>query len=376
MAKITVLGAGMVGNAIARTLAKHHTVNLIDRDAGVLAKVPDPNIKKIKADLLNRSALERSILGSDLVVGAVPGHMGYEVMKNVLDAGINMVDISFFPEDALKLDRLAKRKKVTAWFDCGVAPGMDNILLGHHDPLMQVQKFSCYVGGLPKKLNPPFDYKAPFSPADVLEEYTRPARFKAGGIEIIKPALTDLEHIKTSKGMVLEAFNSDGLRSLMATMKHIPDMKEKTLRYPGHAAQMQLLRSIGLLDKGVFKTSQGKVVPLELTSRLLFKHWMYKPGEADFVFMRTIIEGLEEGKKIRYTYDLYDEYDPMTGMSAMARTTGLTACAVAELVLNNKLSAYGVFPPESIGSSGICFEYIMRYLKSHKIHYRKKIKFL
>jgi len=366
----------MVGSAIARSMANHHSVRLADRDPNALRNIEHHQIKKIKADLSDRAVLNKIIQGTDLVIGAVPGFMGFEVMKNIIEAGCHLVDISFFPENALELDKLAKKKKVTVIYDCGVAPGMDNILLGHHDLNMKVKLFSCYVGGLPKIRNFPFEYKAPFSPSDVLEEYTRPARLKEKGVEIVKPALTDLEYIRAHQGMKLEAFNSDGLRSLLITMKHIPDMKEKTLRYPGHAAQMEFLREAGLLDKKTTKTKLGPVVPLELTSQLLFKHWKYKPEEEDFTFMRTIIEGLEQGKKIRYTYDLYDEYDKKTKLSAMARTTGLTACAVAELVLVKKLSAPGVFPPETLGRDKFCFDFILDYLKAHNIHYKKKKKYL
>ncbi|MBK6480837.1 MAG: hypothetical protein IPF93_21905 [Saprospiraceae bacterium] len=116
-----------------------------------------------------------------------------------------MVDISFFPEDGLKLHSLAKKNQVTAIYDCGVAPGMDNILLGYHDQSMKVTDFKCYVGGLPKVKNPPFNYKAPFSPIDVLEEYTRAARFKKDGIVVTKPALTDIEHLRLPVVGTLEA---------------------------------------------------------------------------------------------------------------------------------------------------------------------------
>lgn len=363
----------MVGSAIALTLSKSHTVRLLDRDAKVLTAIANKKITKTKVDLRNEVLVRKYIKDSDLVVGAVPGFMGFELMKQVIEAGKNMVDISFFPENALRLDKLAKKKKVTAVFDCGVAPGMDNILLGYHDQSMQVENFSCYVGGLPKIRSHPFDYKAPFSPADVLEEYTRPARIKEHGHERTKPALTDLEHIHTPQGHNLEAFNSDGLRSLLLTMKHIPSMKEKTLRYPGHARQMEFLRELGLLSKKPVNTKQGPMTPLDFTSSLLFKHWKYHPGEEDFIFMRTIIEGKENGEPIRYTYDLYDEYDKSTRMSAMARTTGLTACAVAEWLLNQPMNQPGVIAPEILGQSKPCFDFILSYLKNHQVSYHKKM---
>lgn len=371
MSRIKVLGCGMVGSAIARIMAAKHEVSVLDISRRSLDSLPH-DIKKIKADIGDRIALQKNIKNADLVIGAVPGFMGFEVMKNTIEAGKNMVDISFFPENAFKLNALARQNNVIVVFDCGVAPGMDNILLGYHDQRMGVTGFACYVGGLPKKRQVPFEYKAPFSPADVLEEYTRPARLKEKGKIVVKPALTDLEYIHTGKGLKLEAFNSDGLRSLLTTMKHIPEMKEKTLRYPGHAGQMALLREIGLLDKNPVKVKNKEVIPLELTSALLFKHWKYLPGEADFTFMRTLIDGVEEGRKIRYTYNLYDEYDPATSMSSMARTTGLTACAAAELILAKKITKPGVMAPETLGRSSVCFEFILNYLKDHRIYYRKR----
>lgn len=371
MARITVLGSGMVGSAIARIMASNHEVCVLDISRQSLDSLPG-KIKKIKVDIGDRIALQKNIKNADLVIGAVPGFMGFEAMKNTIEAGKNLVDISFFPENAFKLNALARKYKKIAIFDCGVAPGMDNILLGYHDARMQVTRFTCYVGGLPKIKEPPFEYKAPFSPADVLEEYTRPARLKEKGKIVVKPALTDLEYIRTTKGLKLEAFNSDGLRSLLRTMKHIPEMKEKTLRYPGHASQMAFLRAIGLLDKKPLKLKNDQVIPLELTSSLLFKHWKYLPGEADFTFMRTSIEGFEDGKKTRYTYDLNDEYDPETSMSSMARTTGLTACAAAELILAKKITEPGVMAPEMLGQSQECFDFILDYLRDNRIYYRKK----
>src|SRR6185503_12264879 len=146
----------------------------------------------------------------------------------------DVVDISFFPEDALLLDKLAKQKEVTAITDCGVAPGLSNLIIGRYNEEMKIDSFECYVGGLPKERIPPFQYKAPFSPVDVIQEYIRPARLVENGKLVIKPAMSDKEILHFDEAGDLEGFNTDGLRSLVTTMKHIPDMKEKTLRYPGH----------------------------------------------------------------------------------------------------------------------------------------------
>ncbi|MEO5583009.1 MAG: saccharopine dehydrogenase C-terminal domain-containing protein, partial [Saprospiraceae bacterium] len=293
MARIAVLGAGMVGSTIARALSMSHEILLLDIDADRLKTISNHKIKTLICDLVNVDQLSTAIATSDLVLGAVPGHLGYEVLKNVIQAGKNIVDISFFSEDASSLHALAKKNKVVAIHDCGVAPGMDNIILGYHDRSMKVTSFKCMVGGLPIKKNPPFDYKAPFSPIDVLEEYTRPARLKIKGKVITKPALTDIETIKVNKLGNLEAFNSDGLRSLLKTMNHIPNMVEKTIRYPGHAKQMEWVREVGLLNKNSIDVRGHALRPLDLTSKLLFSQWDYKPGEEDFTLMIIQIEGIE-----------------------------------------------------------------------------------
>lgn len=374
MARIAVLGAGMVGSAIAKTLSTKHEILLLDIDADRLKAIGNNKIKTLLCDLVYADHLTNAIANADLVLGAVPGHVGYEVLKTVISAGKNVVDISFFPEDASSLNALAKRNKVIAIHDCGVAPGMDNIILGYHDRTMKVTSFKCMVGGLPVKKNPPFDYKAPFSPIDVLEEYTRPARLKIKGKVITKPALTDIETIKVPKLGNLEAFNSDGLRSLLKTMKHIPNMVEKTIRYPGHAKQMEWIREVGLLSKKNIEIRGHALRPLDVTSKLLFYQWAYNPGEEDFTFMIVIVEGIEAGKKIKYTYTLYDQYNKKTKMSSMARTTGMTACAATELILSGDFNKYGVHPPERLGESAHWVMYVFQYLKNHGITYNIKRK--
>ena len=373
MARIAILGAGLIGSAIAKTLSSSHEIILLDIDPFRLSKIKGKHISTGVCDLTDSNALKKYLSDLDLVIGAVPGHLGYSVLRNVITMGKNVVDISFFPEDATKLNALARKNKVIAIYDCGVAPGMHNIILGYHDGRMKIKTFKCMVGGLPKKKNPPFDYKAPFSPIDVLEEYTRPARYKVNGRLVIKPALTDIETIQAPTLGTLEAFNSDGLRSLLKTMKHIPNMIEKTIRYTGHARQMEWIREAGLLSKQEIEFKGKRLRPLDITSKLLFKHWEYQPGEEDVTYMLINIEGTEKGKKIIYTYTLLDQYDKKTKMSSMARTTGMTACAAAELILSGSFNLTGVHPPETIGTKGYWVESIFQYLKNKGITYDLKI---
>jgi len=367
--KITVLGAGMVGRAIVIDLAKKHNVTSADISEESLKKlVKTKNIETILNDLSNKENVKNLIKDADLVVSAVPGFMGFKTLKTIIESGKNVVDIAFFPEDALQLDELAKKHNVTAIMDCGVAPGMSNVILGYHNTKMKVKDFEFYVGGLPQVRTLPFQYKAPFSPIDVIEEYTRPARFVENGKEVIKPALSDAELIEFEDVGTLEAFNTDGLRSLIKTMK-IPNMKEKTLRYPGYIDQIKLLR-----DYGFFQTEkveiEGKMVrPIDLTSKLLINKWKLEDDEPELTVMKIIVSGIEDNKRVKYIYDLFDKFDEATQTSSMARTTGYSCTSAVELVLDGDFVLKGLFPPEFLGAKDDCLKKMMAYQQDRNIIY-------
>ncbi len=368
MKKIVVLGSGMVGRVMASDLSTQFDVTAVDVSGLNLEKLGDSPAKRVVADLSNSDAVGALVRGFDLVVGAVPGFMGFSTLRAVIEAGKNVVDISFFPEDAFLLDELAKTRGVTAVVDCGVAPGMSNMILGYHAARMTVSQFTCYVGGLPFKREFPFEYKAPFSPADVIEEYTRPARYVENGFVVIKPPLSDAELMDFDEIGTLEAFNSDGLRSLLKTVS-VPNMIEKTLRYPGHAEHIKALRDSGFFDREEIEVRGGKVRPIDVTSAVLFKRWRLGERDDEFTIMRILIEGADQGRAKRYQYSLFDRKDRGTGFSSMARTTGFPATAVAHLVLEGRVSRKGICPPEFIGESEDSFRRVMGYLEERNIRY-------
>lgn len=370
--KICVLGAGMVGGVIAQDLAGQHAVTSADLSEPALKRLQAKGINAQRLDIGDPHALAGFVQPFDLVVCAVPGFMGFRTLKTLIEAGKHVADISFFPEDALQLDALAKRGGVTALVDMGVAPGMDNLILGHHDVQMQVSRFECLVGGLPKNPQPPFLYKAPFSPIDVIEEYTRPARLQRGGKIVTLPALSECETVEFDSVGKLEAFNTDGLRSLLKTMAHIPDMAEKTLRYPGHAALIAAFKQAGFFSEDALQISGVKVRPLDVSAKLLLNQWKLAPGEPEFTVMRVTLEGVEQGKRTRHVWDVHDQYDPATGFSSMARTTGFTCAAAANLLLAGKFREPGVHPPETVGRHAECFAYIIDYLKQRGVNYRHR----
>lgn len=361
----------MVGRAMAMDLSKKHQVTSIDVDKNaLLALVNKPNIQTRILDVTNHEALASSIRDFDLVISAVPGFLGLQTMLQVIHQKKDLVDISFLPEDVLHLDTLAKENKVTVVMDCGVAPGMPNYIAGYQNERMKIEELEYMVGGLPKIRSFPFEYKAPFSPCDVIEEYTRPARFLENGEIVVKPAMSDPEYVHFDAIGTLEAFNTDGLRSLLYTMKHIPCMKEKTLRYPGHIQLIQALKAAGFLEKEPVTLNGIPVVPFDFTSKVLFNAWKLDAEEPEFTVMRVLLKGTENGVRKEIIYELYDAFDPREKISSMARTTGFTATGTAEMILNKAFAENGVFPPEMVGKNPACFEFIISYLQSRNIVYK------
>jgi len=379
MSNIIVLGAGMVGSAIAIDMAKSHAVTITDFNQNALSKFKTkPEIlDTVLLDVTDKTTLQKTIIPFDLVICAVPGFLGFETLKTIIKAKKDVIDISFFSENSLELDKLAKENNVTAIVDCGVAPGMDNFILGYYNEKLKLSDFECLVGGLPKIKKWPFNYKAPFSPIDVIEEYTRPARYVENGNVVVREALTDCEYIEFDKVGTLESFNSDGLRSIIHTMPHIPNMKEKTLRYPGHIEYIKVLKESGFFNTHKISINDTLVSPLDFTSKVLFNEWKLEEYEEEITVMKvTVIGENSNGKIEKICYDLYDEYCKETKTSSMARSTGYTATGAANMFLDGLFMEKGVFPPELIGKHESCFKYIINYLKDRNVIYKKTTKII
>lgn len=379
MKNIIVLGAGMVGSAMAIDMAKTHHVTLADINLITLEKVRQKclELNVLPIDVSDSGKLKTMLKNFDLVICAVPGFLGFETLKTIIKAKKNVIDISFFPENSLELDALAKENNVTAIVDCGVAPGMDNIILGYYNEKMKLTDFECLVGGLPKLKKWPFCYKAPFSPVDVIEEYTRPARYVENGVTITREALTDCEYLEFDNIGTLESFNSDGLRSIIYTMPHIPNMKEKTLRYPGHVEYIKVLKESGFFSDTPIQVKGKEISPLDVTSQVLFNEWKLGETEEELTVMRVTVKGENtDGKIEEVVYDLHDEYCHETQVSSMSRTTGYTATAAANLFLEGLFDEKGVFPPELVGKYEVCFNYFLNYLKERGVIYKKTSKLL
>lgn len=388
MARVIVLGVGMVGRTIALDLARRHEVLACDRSRDALAKLNHAaeaqdafrGLQTAEIDASDSAAVGAAVGGFDLAVTAVPGRLGYQTLRAVIETGTPVTDISFGREDVLGLDALAREWGSCAIVDIGVAPGLDSVILGHYDQLWHLSEFECLVGGLPQEPSGPWQYKAPFSPADVVEEYLRPARQMEDGRVVVWPALSQPELVDVPGVGTLEAFNTDGLRSILSTMSHIPNMREKTLRWPGHRELALALRESGMLSDEPIAVLDAagravEIVPREVTSRLLFGQWALQPGEPEFTAMRVTLRGVdrETGAPREAVYELLDRTDQATGTSSMARTTGYTCTAAAELILSRTFRTPGVHPGEHLGAVPGVLDQMLAHLEQRGVRLRATV---
>jgi len=368
MKKVAVLGAGMIGSVIARDLSDEYNVTVVDKDSHKLNILREnSSIRTIISDLNSEIKIQEIIIDYDLILCALPGFMGFKALKSIVSEGKNVVDISFSSEDPFLLDSVAIEKKVTAVVDCGISPGLSNIVLGYHNKKMEISNYKCMIGGLPFKKELPFMYKAFFSPIDVIEEYTRPARIVENGMLVTKDAMTDLEIVEFENIGKLEAVNTDGLRTLLRTMK-IPNMVEKTLRYPGHIGLMKVFKEIGLFSSEEIDIGGSSIKPVALTSKLIFPFWTPDENEEDFTVLQFSIYGKADGKNVEHVYTVFDRFNSDTNTSSMARTTGYTCCAVARFILEEKYNRIGICPPEYLGVDEKCYKNVLAYLMKKGIN--------
>ena len=373
--RVLVAGCGAIGSAIAFDLARDgtHEVTIADVDADRLQRASArTGARTVLADLSQGGTVSRLASDHDLVVGALPSVLGCQSLSEAIAAGRPMVDVSFMAEDPLALDARARDRGVTAVVDCGVAPGLSHMIVGFAATRMSsVERVAIYVGGLPAARGSLFDYKAPFSPFDVIEEYVRPARIVEDGRVAVREALEEPELLHVDGFGEVEAFLTDGLRTLVRT---IPSrfMVEKTLRYPGHRAALKALRDAGLFSTATVQAGGCTIRPIDVTAALLFPHWQYEEGEPDVTILRVVVEGTERApgarseSRVRCTATLLDRYDAATGLRSMSRTTAFPAASVVRLV-ERRAFAPGVHPPEAIGRLGLLDD-VLNDLAARGVH--------
>jgi len=390
--RAVVLGGGIVGAVIAADLAfpdpladslaragagDAWDVTVLDADAAACRRAERLGRGRVRTRTLDLSApgsIRDAVAEADIVLGALPGALGLRALREVIEAGKPCCDISFMPEDARLLDALARERGVTAIVDAGVAPGLSNLLCAHGLTfLTRCDQITILVGGLPRRPQPPFEYKAAFSPSDVIEEYVRPARYVTGGRIVTAEALSAVEIVELPGMPPLEAFLTDGLRSLADTLP-APEMQEKTLRYPGHARLMRALREAGLFRSEPVEVGGTTVRPLDVTTAGLFPLWQYEEGEEDVTVMRVEIRGVRGDREATFTWDLLDFADLDRGFSSMARTTAFPCALLARELMGRRESPDalrpGVIMPEELGADVGLFARVLAGLAARGVEAR------
>ncbi|HUO85737.1 MAG TPA: saccharopine dehydrogenase C-terminal domain-containing protein [Thermoanaerobaculia bacterium] len=375
MKRITVLGCGLVGGLIVRDLAADEELSIRVGDASeqALDRVRElPRVETRKADLSDPVSIRDLVSDADVVVGAVPGRIGFSMLKTVVESGKPIADISFSPEDPLQLDELAADRGATAIVDCGVSPGLSNLAVGRAaSRLDQIEEAVIYVGGLPRERYWPWEYRIVFSATDVIEEYTRPARVIENGVLVTRPALSEIEPLEFAGIGTLEAFNTDGLRTLLSTVP-ARNMREKTLRYPGHAERMRMLRESGFFSEHPIEVGGTSVVPRQMTERLLFTQWIRPPHEDEFTVLRVTVRGSAAGRMTTFEYDLFDQTDRESGATSMARTTGFPCAIAARMLLDGSCCTPGIRPLEKLAGDDRFYQRMVGELRSRGVHFEER----
>lgn len=360
--RVTVLGAGLIGRAMVFDLARDHEVTVADLNPENLAAAGRWPCRTVRADVLSPGALEELAGPADLVLSAMPGAIGFRLLERLIELGKDAVDISFTEEDPTSLSERAAARGATVIVDCGVCPGLSNIVAMHaaRHRFARLDRYVCYVGGLPREPRPPWFYRNPFAAESVIDEYTRPCRFRIGGRPVTLDPLSGAETIEFPETGPLTAFHTDGIRTLLASLAEVPTLVEKTLRHPEHYDFIVRLREAGFFEPDI----------LPALTTVCRRAWRFAPGEADITVMRLLLEGrLREGRAVRLTLDLVDHYDAGNGLLSMARTTGFTATAAARLVLEGRFRRPGVHPPEALGEDAGLYSALLGMLGQRGVRF-------
>jgi len=381
--KILVLGCGNIGSVVAKDFAESlpsAEVILADmnetRAKEVASKVSQDNVSWIKVDASNHNELVNTLKKFDIAIGALPGEIGYRVCKASCDAGIDMVDVSYMPEDVMTLQKDASKAGISILPDCGMSPGLGSVLVGYAaSKLDKVETVHMLNGGLPEKPIPPLGYVITWSVKDLIDMYSRKVNIVREGKIVQVPAMSGLQEIIFPGVGKLEAFYTDGLRTMLHTLKNAKNMWEKSLRYPGHVEKIGLLKDLGFFEDKELKIEKLSVSPKEVTAKLLESKLKRKDIE-DIVVMLIEVEGTENGKRVQYAYHALDHYDKKRRVTAMARTTAYTTSVVAQLLAQKVIKEKGVVPPEKLGMDNELYDKFMSLMKKRNINVKESRKII
>lgn len=358
--RFLVLGGGLQGSACAYDLLQNTSVDkvvvadlLVDRLPRFLEQLRnDARLQLVQVDARDSDALRDLLRNVDCCLNALPYYFNLEVATLAVSAGVHYADLggnTAIVFQQLQLDEIARARNASAIPDCGLAPGMVNILAAESiRQLDEADSVKIRVGGLPQNPVPPLKYQIVYSLHGVLDYYTTPSWVVREGEPRQVDALSEVEPVPFPDPVgELEAFHTAGGLSTMpwTYQGKVRTMEYKTLRYPGHAAIMRAIRSLGLLELAPINVRGQSVVPRDLFIACAEPR-LRKPEGRDLVALRVEAEGRKEGQPQRVIYDLLDYADEANGISAMERTTGFSLSITGQLQVEGKARSPGVFTPD------------------------------
>ncbi|MEM0083485.1 MAG: saccharopine dehydrogenase C-terminal domain-containing protein [Candidatus Nezhaarchaeales archaeon] len=360
--RFLVVGYGRVGRAVALDLkSRGHHVEAIDVATRHDEIIDELHVIDVSKDVSKASKLAAEF---DCTCGCLPGKLGYKFMESCAERGVKLVDVSFMSEDPMLLDSKARKEGSIIIPDCGVAPGLSNMIVGLSAEMLDyVDSVEIRVGGLPLNPKPPFYHSLSWSIDDLLEEYTRPARYVENGVVKICDPLSFRTTIRIGD-WELEAFPTDGLRTLLRMRNRPNSLRELTLRWKGHLDAISLLRALDLLSEEEVEI-QGVRVPIKALTAKIFEKCM-KNGP-DMIIMEVEVQGVKNGSKVRGLLRLYGTAFS-NDLSTMARVTGAVCSEVALLLCEGRIDGSGVIPPEDLDDLKLIIQQILERFKSFKIH--------
>ena len=357
--RMLVLGAGLQGSACAYDLVQNPDVKEVrladlhvDHLPDFLAPHSGKRLLPTRLDVRDDDAVRAVMRESDAVMSAIPYYFNYELARVAADVGVHFCDLGGNTEIVFKqkeLDAIARRKNVTIVPDCGLAPGMVNILAQHGIARFDsVSAVRIFVGGLPQQPEPPLNYQIVYSLEGVLDYYTTLSWVLRDGKRHQVKALSERVPIQFPAPVgELEAFHTAGGLSTMAWRYEgkVPTMEYKTLRYPGHAALMESIRELGLIDLDAVDVKGQKIVPREAFIAIVGPK-LTKPRGRDLVALRVTVEGEKGGTRGTASFELVDLYDEKRGISAMMRTTGYSLSITGQMQVRGEIRPPGVHTPD------------------------------
>ena len=354
--RMLVLGAGLQGSACAYDLLQQSAVQrvtLADLKPGrlpaFLKNKRDKRLVTARLDAKQSVRLRKLMRGHDAVLNALPYYFNYSVARNAIAAGLHCADLGGNTEIVHKqktLHAAARKKRVSIIPDCGLAPGMVNIIAAEGIRRVgDAESVKIFVGGLPQKPEPPLNYQIVYSLEGALDYYTTPSWILREGRPERVDALSELEHVEFPSPVgTLEAFHTGGGISTMpwAYRGKMRTMEYKTLRYPGHVAIMRPIREMGLLSLEPVKMKGTEIVPRDAFIAAVSPQ-LTKPSSKDLVALRVEVQG-KNGNRV--AWQLLDYFDEATGISAMMRTTGYSLAITGVMQVDGRITAAGVHTPD------------------------------